>query len=387
MKTSQLEIKRKKKNKKYKKKRYVHSGLAHKEKVPKIVAVKETPQPQPETKHEVKKEKRSSVLHAIRSIHKKRHTKPTLKHLKRYDSDLQLILFPLILVVILFTMVVFSEQLNKTVPAQALDPIENNTQMHPYPFVQAVQEPSVSAKAAIIVDRDSQVMLFSKNPQLRFSMASTTKIMTALTGLDYYGLSDVLTIKRSYVAGSGLSLYPGQQFHFIDLLYAMLLPSANDAAQAVADNYPGGAQAFVNRMNEKAKSLHLINTHYADPTGLEDDGDYTTVIDMARLASYASTNPTFAEVTATKYRTISTVSFGQQYPLNNLNQLLGVDGVNGIKTGTTEGAGEVLVTSTVKNGHTYIIVVMNSNDRFYDTTTLLHFIDNNVQYIMPGSDK
>lgn len=338
--------------------------------------------------------KPSHIHHAIKKIHKKlagsknrdsfslREIRALAKF-KKHDSDLQLILFPLILLVILFTLVVFNDELNSTIPPQSFDPLQVNTPLYPYPFVKAVQTPEISAKSAIIVDRDSQVILFSKNSQLRFSMASTTKIMTALTALDYYGLNDILIVKRSYVAGSGLNLYPGEQFRFSDLLYAMLLPSANDAAQAIADNYPGGSEAFVHRMNEKAKSLHLINTHYADPTGLEDDGDYTTVIDMARLASYATLNPTFAKVTATKYHTITTSNFTRQYQLTNLNQLLGIEGVNGIKTGTTEGAGEVLVTSTVKNGHTYIIVVMNSLDRFYDTSTLLHFIDNNVQYILP----
>ena len=397
MTSSQSEIWRKKRLKKLKKKRAALDASMPKPIAPKAVKPKE--------KHEVtlkqesstpSEEKHSVLKHAIGKIRKsfkkvkekkapRQQVRRPLKHLKRYDSDLQLILFPLILLVVLFTMIVFNNQLSSTLPPQALDPTDINTPLHPYPFVRAVQNPEISAKAAIIVDRDSQVMLFSKNPQLRFSMASTTKIMTALTALDYYGLQNVLTVKGSYVAGSGLQLYQGEQFHFIDLLYAMLLPSANDAAQAVADNYPGGARAFVQRMNEKAKTLHLTNTHYADPTGLEDDGDYTTVVDMARLASYATTNPTFAQVTATKYHIINTSNFSQQYALTNLNRLLGIDGVNGIKTGTTEGAGEVLVTSTIKNGHTYIIVVMNSLDRFADTSTLLHFIDSNVQYIVPGA--
>ncbi len=136
-------------------------------------------------------------------------------------------------------------------------------------------------------------------------------------------------------------------------------------------------------MNEKAKILHLYNTHYADPIGLDDDGDYSTVIDMARLASYAITNPIFAQITSTKYKTISDLNFTRQYPLTNTNELLGIDGVIGIKTGTTEGAKEVLVTSAVENGHAYIIVVMDSNDRFGDTSKLINFIDNNVKYIIP----
>lgn len=384
MKNTTLETKRKKKNKHYKKKHHGQAVPPKKELFEKKGEVKHTPKP--EHTPFVKKEKRASVVNAIKSIHKRKEKRVSLGQLKKYDADLQLVLFPLILIVILLTMMVFTDQLNRAIPAQSFDPIEKNTPMHPYPFVKAVQEPVVSAKAAIIVDRDSQVVLYSKNPQLRFSMASTTKIMTALTGLEYYQLSDILTIKRSFVAGSGLQLYPGQQFRFSDLLYAMLLPSANDAAQAIADNYPGGSDAFVNRMNEKAKELHLLNTHFADPTGLEDDGDYTTAVDLARLASYASANKIFTQVTSTKYHTISTVNFGQYYPLTNLNQLLGIDGVNGIKTGTTEGAGEVLVTSTIKNNHTYILVVMNSSNRFYDTTTLLTFIDNNVQYIIPGKE-
>ena len=311
-------------------------------------------------------------------------TNPFTAFFKSHDSDIQLILFPMILLVILITLALLNMQLAKKLDQEGFIPADIQTPLHPYPFVQAAQTPDISAKAAIIVDRDSQVTLYSKNPQLRFSMASTTKIMTALTALDYYKADDILTVQRSNVPGSGLNLYAGEQFHFMDLMYAMLLPSANDAAQAIADNYPGGSAAFVKRMNEKAKSLHLANTHYADPTGLEDDGDYTTVVDLARLASYAISNPTFVQVTSSKYRTITTSNFARQYELTNLNKLLGIDGVTGIKTGTTEGAGEVLVTSTTKNGHTYIIIVMNSEDRFADTTSLLHFIDTNVRYFTPS---
>ncbi len=302
---------------------------------------------------------------------------------KKHDYDLQLILFPLILCVIVITLHVVNSQLFQNLSKQSLVSSDQATALHPYPYVQAVAEPAVSAKSAIVLDRASQVILFSKNAQLRFSMASTTKIMTALVALTHYKSDDVLTIKRSYVPGSGLNFYEGEQFNFIDLMYAMLLPSANDAAQAIADNYPGGSDAFVRQMNTMAQHLHLTNTHYSDPIGLDDDGDYSTVVDMARLASYAIVNPTFVEVTSTKYKTIADSNFTRQYPLTSTNELLGIDGVTGIKTGTTEGAGQVLVTSVVKNDHTYIIVVMESEDRFADTSRLLDFIDANVKYIAP----
>ncbi len=308
----------------------------------------------------------------------------TLKlFLKRRESDFQLVLFPLILLVILIGLNVLNNQMIVKTVEQDVPIFSINTPLHPYPFLQAVKSPEVSAKAAIIVDSDSQVTLFSKNPQLRFSMASTTKIMTALTALDYYDQDALLTVKSTGIEGAGLGLVRGDQFYFEDLLYAMLLPSANDAAQTIADNYPGGSDAFVAKMNEKAASLHLVNTHFADPTGLDDDGDYTTVVDMARLASHAIHNPIFVEVTSTKYKTIANRNYTRQYSLANLNKLLGINGVTGIKTGTTEGAGEVLVTSTVKNGHTYILVVMHSTDRFTDTRTLLSYIEENVEYVVP----
>lgn len=345
-------------------------------------------------KKEILQSKKTQILHAEESssLNKQQSEKYTgkknknvfQKWLTKHDSDVQLILFPLILLVILIILAVFNNQIFFSVAK--FEPYSGSqiTSVHPYPYVQAANSPIISAKAAIILDRASQVILFSKNPQLRFSMASTTKIMTALTALDYYRPTDILTVKRTGVPGSGLGLSPQEQFRFIDLMYAMLLPSANDAAQTIADNYPGGEDTFVRQMNEKAKTLHLTNTHYADPTGLDDDGDYSTVVDMARLASYAIENPTFVEVTSTKYKTIYSSNFGIPYSLTNLNKLLGIDGVTGIKTGTTEGAGEVLVTSVSKNSHTYIIIVMDSTDRFYDTSLLLNYIDTNIKYIMPS---
>jgi len=301
----------------------------------------------------------------------------------RHDSDVQLVLFPLILLAILVILHVFNDQLFFKLDKEQPVGEEQLGTLNPYPYVQAVAQPELSAKAAIIFDRNSGVILFSKNQQLRFSMASTTKIMTSMIALNYYKPNQILTVKRSYVPGSGLNFYAGEQFTFMNLMYAMLLPSANDAAQAIADNYPGGQDAFVKQMNEKAKSLHLNNTHYSDPIGLDDDGDYSTVVDMAHLASYAITNPTFAKITSTKYQTIYDLNYTKPYLLINSNELLGIDGVIGIKTGTTEGAGEVLVTSVVNNNHTYIIVVMDSDDRFGDTSKLINFIDNDVKYVIP----
>lgn len=249
-----------------------------------------------------------------------------------------------------------------------------------FPIIKTEFVPVISATGAIIMDADSKVVLYSKNPGLRFSTASTTKIMTALTSLDYFKSSDILTVRKATDEGSVIGLKPGEQLSFENLLYAMLLPSANDAALAIADNYPQGEQAFIEKMNEKAKSLKLYNTHYADTAGLVDEGDYTTPFDLARLASFAVKNGMFKKIVATEEKTIYDTS-GFSYNLSNLNKLLGIDGVNGIKTGYTEEAGQVLVTSKEEKGKTIIIVVMGSLDRFSDTEKLLNLVSNNLTYL------
>jgi serine-type D-Ala-D-Ala carboxypeptidase (penicillin-binding protein 5/6) len=248
------------------------------------------------------------------------------------------------------------------------------------PIIKTEFVPQISAKGAIIMDADSKVVLYAKNPELRFSTASTTKIMTALTALKHFKLEDILIVKQATDEGSVLGLREGQQFTFESLLFAMLLPSANDAALTISQNYPGGESNFVSSMNEQAKYLQLFNTHYADPAGLEDSGDYTTPFDLARLASFAVLNQNIKKVVATK-QTIIYDLYGNSYPIENLNKLLGVSGVNGVKTGFTDEAGQVLVTSKLEKGKTIIIVVMGSEDRFLDTSKLLDLVTNNLTYL------
>lgn len=248
-----------------------------------------------------------------------------------------------------------------------------------YPILNINQNPQISAEGAVVMDADSKVVLYQKNPNLRFSSASTTKIMTAITALNYFHPNDILTVKNATTEGVVLGLKTGQKITFENLLYALLLPSANDMAFTVAQNYiPIGG--FVRKMNQNAAKFNLYNTHYVDPAGLEDDGDYTTPLDLARLASIAMKNETFARVVSTKEKTILDLE-GNSYSLKNLNKLLGIDGVDGIKTGFTQGAGQVLVTSKKEGTHTIIIVVMGSEDRFLDTEKLLSLVSGNVTYV------
>jgi serine-type D-Ala-D-Ala carboxypeptidase (penicillin-binding protein 5/6) len=250
-----------------------------------------------------------------------------------------------------------------------------------YPAFRYSINSNISAKAIVIMDKDSKVVLFSKNPNLLFSMASTTKIMTAITALDYFKMNDVLTVKKEKVEGVNVGFTTGEKLFFKDILYAMLLPSGNDAALAIAQNYPGGENAFIQKMNEKAKSFHLVNTNFADSIGLEDSRDYTTPLDLAQLTSIALENKTFAKIVATKTWEITDIAGVNKYSLANLNQLLGIQGVNGVKTGYTTEAGQVLITSKKEGEHTLIIVVMDSLDRFSDTSILLNQISGNINYL------
>ncbi|HVF69262.1 MAG TPA: serine hydrolase [Xanthomonadales bacterium] len=323
-----------------------------------------------------KKAKEKPVIPA--KLSPKRYS--VLKNINKHESSLLTLLIPLLLVVIYFTISYLNTYISKNIKVNKLtDSLSGK--MLPFPQVNESYIPYLSARAAIVVGADNQAVIFSKNPNLRFSMASTAKVMTALVALEHYKMDSVLTIKSRGVPGSTIGLQNGEKFYFEDLLYAMLLPSANDAAVAIVDNYPGGKAEFVKKMNEKAKALHLKNTSFSDPAGLDDDGNFTTVDDLARLGGAAMQNQKLSEVVGTPYKLITNQSRSKQYSLGNLNRLLGVNGVNGIKTGTTEGAGEVLVTSSKQNGHTFIIVVMNSQDRFADTRALLSFIENNVSFV------
>jgi len=284
--------------------------------------------------------------------------------------------------IILFSILVTDISLRQHNYLSRITPSPIHPELSSYPALTESLKPDISAKAAVVMDNGSKVILFAKNPKLLFSMASTTKIMTALVALDHYNLDDVLTVKTIGVPGITIGLKKGQKILFKDLLHAMLLPSSNEAALTLAENYPGGEEAFINKMNEYARSLHLFNTSFADAAGLKDDKGYTTPLDLARLASFALKNETFAKIVATKHKIISDVDGLFSYSIYNLNKLLGIDGINGIKTGFTNEAGEVLVTSkkTIL-GNTLIAVVMNSEDRFSDTKKLLDYVSSNLTYL------
>lgn len=301
---------------------------------------------------------------------------------KPKNRNIRLLIFlPLLLLISLCVISVIDLKLNNDVSKSALNNLNLSFSPAPYPIMSDPNNlPNISAQGAVVIDGKSNIIVYSKNSTNYFSPASTTKILTALTALDIYNPDDILTVKSGGIEGSTLGLKIGDKLRFEDLLYAMMLPSANDAAVAIAQNFPKGEEAFISLMDEKAKNYNLYSTHVIDPVGLEDNEDFTTPSDLAHLAQIAMKNPTFAKVVNTKEKNISTLQ-GKNFKLQNLNILLGEDGVNGVKTGYTESAGEVLVTSQRKNDNNLIIVVMDSLDRFGDTKNILDSLSKNLTYL------
>ena len=305
------------------------------------------------------------------------------KSVRLIVGDILLILVPALLISGFFLLLHIDKEVNTSITKfhfydqQIAQPVSS------YPMIANEYPPYLTALSAIILDDTSQVVLFEKNPNLRFSMASTTKIMTALVALEHYQSDDILTIQSDDIEGAEVGFKKGEKFTFIDVLHGMMLPSGNDAAYAIAENYPGGLNAFVEKMNQKAAEYHLYATHYADPAGLNDDGNYTTAKDLARLASIALKNPTLKKIASTKNMTITSTDGAVIYQFENLNKLLGYFGVTGLKTGFTEGAGGVLATSRIENGRTYIIVVIKSEDRFVDTLNLISYMTGRVVFFRP----
>lgn len=253
----------------------------------------------------------------------------------------------------------------------------------PYPINRTGVTPGndITATGIVIVDVDSNVTLYARNGDELLSPASTTKILTALIALENYNLDDVVTVKTVLNSGQIIGLVAGERITVENLLYGALIHSGNDAAYALAENYPGGVDSFIEEMNEKAKFLHLDKSHFTNPVGFDDPNHKMSPHDLARLGIVALTNKTLAKMVGIPQITVSDVTHTYFHPLKNVNQLLGkIPGVGGIKTGWTEEAGENLVTLVERDNHRVILVVLHSKDRFGETTKLIDWVFGNYQW-------
>lgn len=233
----------------------------------------------------------------------------------------------------------------------------------------------LSAQSALLLDASSGTVLWEKAAHTRLPMASTTKIMTALCAVELAeNTSVVVSVDPAAVGieGSSVYLYAGEKLTLEQLLYALLLESANDAATAIAIALAGSVDVFAEKMNEKATALGLTDTHFTNPHGLHDEQHYTTAYDLAIIARAALDNPTLRTIFSTRKTTIPLNETKGVRLLVNHNKMLRLyDGAIGVKTGFTKKSGRCLVSAAERDGLTLIAVTLNAPDDWNDHTRML----------------
>ena len=233
-----------------------------------------------------------------------------------------------------------------------------------------------SATSAILMDMDSGRILYAKNINRKQSVASISKIMTAVVALDNGKLKNKVTvgneIKKAY--GSGIYIKQGEKLTLQDLLYGLMLRSGNDAALAIASSVSKDTESFVKKMNEKASLLGMNNSLFRNPHGLdqEDGGNISTAYDMAKLTSYAMKNKDYQKIVSTKKYTLTTNK--NTYVWHNKNKLLNrYEYTTGGKTGFTEIARRTLVTTASRDNLNLVVVTLNDGNDFLDHQNLFEY--------------
>ena len=259
-------------------------------------------------------------------------------------------------------------------------------------------EIKLNSEAAILVEISTGRILYEKNSTKKMYPASTTKILTAILVIENCKLDEIVTVRESALSNipNGYvtcNLQIGEQLSVNDLLYALMIPSANDAAYVLAEYVAGSIDEFSTMMNDKARELGCKTTHFVNPTGIHDDSHYSTAYDLYLIADYAMKNDTFRKLVATTEYTLPAT---EQYPnedriLKTTNELLNENSRKyyyknaiGIKTGYTSKAGNCLVASSSRDGLEFIAVVLNGgttneglNSRYIDSKKLFEYAYDN----------
>ncbi len=237
-----------------------------------------------------------------------------------------------------------------------------------------LMQPSVTADAAVLMDVVTGDILLDKQAHKRRPPASTTKIMTAILGLELGSPQEIVTVspKAAQVGEATLHLDPGEKITLYELITGALVKSGNDACVAIAEQIAGSEERFVGVMNQKALLLGAADTHFANPNGLPNKNHYSTAYDLALMARYGLQLPTFSSITRQKETEIHFLEPDVFMNLRNTNKLLwNYPYADGVKTGTTNAAGKCLVASATKEGRQLVAVVLNAPNRFGDAQKLL----------------
>ncbi|WP_052339632.1 D-alanyl-D-alanine carboxypeptidase family protein [Gorillibacterium massiliense] len=242
--------------------------------------------------------------------------------------------------------------------------------------VTAYQPIQTAAESAAMIDVTSGRILYSSAGDKRMRIASTTKIMTAIVAIENGNLSDQVTITKTAFGKEGSSIYLklGEKISLSNLLYGLMLRSGNDAATAIAEHVGGSVDGFVYLMNRKAEELGMTNSHFMNPSGLDDDQHYSTANDMARLAAYALKNPVFREIVKTKRINVSREDQAWDDVWTNKNKMLNLfPGADGVKTGFTKLSRRCLVSSATRDGQQLAVVTLNDGNDWADHARLLNY--------------
>jgi len=234
------------------------------------------------------------------------------------------------------------------------------------------------------MDVDTGAVLYEKDSQTALPMASLTKIMTAILILENHDLSEVVTVEADFSQELGVRiwLYQNEKITVGNLLIALLVRSAGDAALALANFHSGSVEAFVSEMNAKLSELNLSGTHFMGPIGLDHEGQYSTAHDLAMLTKYALRFPDFRRIVKLDGATITSTDGKIQHSFVSTNYLLNsyLD-IEGVKTGTTEAAGQSLVNlARNKSGNEIISVLLNSPSRFQENKSIIDWIFRTYQW-------
>ncbi len=237
--------------------------------------------------------------------------------------------------------------------------------------------PELTAKAALAFDLNSETILYSKNLDEKLPIASLTKLMTALVVLNRADLNQKITVTKVDQTGTGSSigLAVGEEIRINELLKALLIPSANDAALTLANHVGGNFDNFAKEMNEHAQKLGLTSTHFTNPVGWDSDENYSTTLDLIKITQEVLKHKELSEIVATKHATISSVDGRFTHVLTTTNQLMLADPeIVGVKTGfTSKALGNLIILDNHEN-QKVITVVLGSVNREADTRKLLDWL-------------
>lgn len=298
-----------------------------------------------------------------------------------------IIIFAFVLLWIFSPSFIFSNSQTLVSPLPAGMTVKENDQLRLlsfwFPFFGGEEEAPTgrdlapTSRSVLVYDLEQEKPLYQKNPKERLPMASLTKIMTAIIALENPQRDDRYLVKSEHLVGEdSMGLSAGEILTQEELLYGLMLPSGNDASEVLAENFPGGRDAFIRAMNNKAVSLGLTDTRFSNPSGLQGDGvQYTTAEDLLVITKYALDNfPLFREIASTFQYEIPATGSHKYFFLENATNLISTyPGVRGVKTGFTPEAGLCLVTYLDYKGHKIIAVMLNSENRRMEMKDLLDY--------------